>query len=171
MVRAFFGSTTTVYVNTPTTDLQAANKAYVDSKSSSDVSFLMKKEFEGALVHNEGTISATGDLATLTASASKDMYVARAKITFSTEGTAQSEKSGQEVVLKVNGTIVETCTASISQTGAGVVNNLVYEFKNMGLKVATTEIIKLEVITLGTLVTVSGFLECVEVDTGLDPTL
>jgi len=160
----------TLYCSTPINNTDVANKAYVDSKSSSDVSFLMKKEFEGALVSDEGFLSATGDLASLTASAGKDMYLARAKCVIAANGVAMAA-SADQVVLKVNDVIIETCKSTILGSGGAGSMVTAYEFKNMGKKVLATEIIKLEVIQLDTQTDVEGFIECVEVDTGIDPTL
>jgi hypothetical protein len=44
-----------------------------------------------------------------------------------------------------------------------------YEFKNIGHKVAAGQIIKLEIISLGTDVNVEGFIECFGKDTGVNP--
>jgi len=162
----------TIYVPEPTTTNQVANKAYVDTQASgSAVSFLMRKEFQGELVSDEGALSAAGDLASLTASAGKDLYVARAQVIWSTETADLEEAISMQVVLKINDVIIETCMASISQTGAGGGSpNLVYEFKNMGFSVAATQIIKLEVINIAADIQIEGFLSGVEVDTGANPT-
>jgi len=149
----------TLYSSTPINDTDVANKAYVDSKSSSDVSFLMKKEFAGEIVTNEGQRTAVGDVATLTASAGKDMYLATAKIS-GYEATSGDTK----VELKINGTVIET----FFQNG---VHSFDYQFRNIGQKVAAGEIIKIEWITEGSGGLVEGYIECVEVDTGVDPTL
>ena len=171
MVRNFFGSISTVYVSTPTTDLQAANKAYVDSKSSGDMSFLMKKTFNSEIVSNEGLIETTGDLATLTASSGKDMYLAAAKISYGVEeAAAATHKLGVE--LKINGVIVESFVNLFDSDGStqGTMGNN-YQFINIGQKVEATEIIKLEVITNGgNLYDIEGTIVCVEIDTGVDPT-
>jgi len=163
----------TVYVNNPTTDLQAANKAYVDSMagSSSTMGFLMKKEFLGELVEDDGTLSAAGDLATLTASAGKDMYLASAKINVYIENDNTGENS-VIVTLNINGTVKETFEV---MTGAVIAatspsGQTDYEFNLKGVKVAATEIIKLEVTAIDADVAVNGQLTCVEVDTGADPT-
>jgi len=162
----------TLYCSTPINETDVANKAYVDSKSSSDVSFLMKKEFAGDLVSNEGFISATGDLCTLTAAAGKDLYIARAKLVWSINSTDLQEAPAQQAELKINGVIVETCTVTIQMTGSGGgLSTASYEFKNMGLKVAPTEIIKIEIIAIHAAVDVEGFISAVQVDTGVDPTL
>ena len=46
----------------------------------SDIMFLAKKEFDGKLRQNDGTRTTAGDLATLTATTGKDMYLAYAKV-------------------------------------------------------------------------------------------
>jgi len=162
----------TLFVSLPTRPNQVANKAYVDSKVNSDVAFLMRKEFESAIVSDEGFLSATGDLASLTASVGKDMYLASAKVTYFIN-TFIAGSQGNQIVLKLNDVIIETSKFSAlggSGSGVGGTSTLVYEFKNIGQKVIAGEVIKLEVITLASTCDVEGFIECVEVDTGEDPT-
>jgi len=162
----------TLFVSLPTRPNQVANKAYVDSRVNSDVAFLMRKEFQSALVSDEGFLSATGDLASLTASAGKDMYLASAKITLFTNTNVTLVTAGCQVVLKINDVIIETTNFSAGiSSGSGVGGNphMVYEFKNIGASVEAGEIIKLEVISIDAAVDVEGFIECVEVDTGEDP--
>ena len=135
-----------------------------------DIAFLVKKEFDGKLREAHGTLSATGDLATLTANTGKDMYLARAKI------IAVIEASGQLlrtiiVQLKVNAVIKDSArielnsTASSSQNGDSV---MAYDFAT-GFKVVAGQIIKLEAITVDASIQVSGSIECFEEDTGVSP--
>jgi len=140
----------------------------------SDIEFLAVKEFDGKLRTNEGFLSATGDLATLTANTGKDMYLARAQVTiYLNELAGASVATSQQVVLKMNGIIIETSRASLSQVGTIArgtgVTALVYEFKNIGQKVLAGQIIKLEVITLAIVADVEGFIECWEEPTGDTP--
>jgi hypothetical protein len=125
---------------------------------------IVQASFDGRLKHDEGFLSATGDLCTLTAAASKDLYLSAAKVVFFVNVTNGSEIA-QEVVLKVNGTIVETSKATITQgaTNDSGSSNMVYEFKNLWHKVDATQILKLEVITLDADVDVEGFIQAVEV--------
>jgi len=164
----------TLFVSLPTRPNQVANKAYVDSRIiTGDVSFLMRKEFESALVSDEGFLSVAGDLASLTASVGKDMYLASAKITYFTNNQG-GNTSGCQVELKINDVIIETTNfSSIIAAGSGIGGDpmKVYEFKNIGRKVATGEVIKLQVISLNANIDVEGFIECVEVDSGEDPSL
>jgi len=132
-----------------------------------DIEFLTKKEFDGKLKKNEGFKSTTGDLATLTASSGKDMYLARAKVIFFAN-VASAEAIADEVVLKINDVIVETAKSASS---SGTQFAWSYEFRNIGHKVAATQIIKLEVITLDTQVDVEGFVECFEETTGETPVI
>ena len=136
----------------------------------SDIEYLCIKEFDAKLRKTEGFLSAAGDLATLTASSGKDMYIARANCTFFANSTNTSALA-DEVVLKINGTIVETAKSSMLADTANrdgvMVHN--YEFKNIGHKVAATQIIKLEVITIDSQVDVEGFIECFEEATGDSP--
>lgn len=136
----------------------------------SDIEYLSIKAFEGKLRKAEGNLSATGDLATLTAAAGKDMYIARAKVVFYAN-VANSAAIGDEVVLKINGVVVETAKYSFdaSTAGAGGVLSFPYTFKNIGHKVTPSQVIKLEVITLDSQTDVEGFIECNEEPTGVSP--
>jgi len=128
----------------------------------SDIEFLAIKEFDGKLKKNEGVKTTTGDLATLTATSGKDMYIARAKITVYNDGGGTGA-SQNVVVLKINGIIIETSGTRVNLTSES------YEFKNMGHKVAATQIIKLEVITINAAISIEGFIECFEETTGETP--
>ena len=138
----------------------------------SDIEFLAKKEFDGKLVTNEGTLSVTGDLATLTANTGKDMYIARAKVTFYSNAGSTSASFADQAVLRINGVIVETARFGFVRSGGGDgVLSYDYEFKNIGQKVTATQIIKLEVITLDTETDIEGFIECFEETTGETPVI
>jgi len=163
----------TLFVSLPTRPNQVANKAYVDSKVNSDVAFLMRKEFESALVSDEGFLSVVGDLASLTASVGKDMYLASAKCCVFANAPI-NDVSETRIELKINDVIIETAQISI-QGGSGVSQGKgmaygEYEFKNIGRSVEAGEVIKLEVAAIATTSDVEGMIECVEVDTGDDPT-
>ena len=135
----------------------------------SDIEYLAIKEFDGKLVKNEGFLSATGTLATLTASAGKDMYIARAKVIFYLNALSAASSVADKVELQINGTAVETASHSIlTASGLAVFE---YEFKNIGHKVAATQVIKLEVITLDADIDVEGFVECFEEATGASPAI
>jgi len=128
-------------------------------KKLSDIEFLAIKEFDGKLRSNEGALAANGTLCTLTANTGKDMYIARAKVILrgaSKTGTAE---------LTVNGTVVETVDLA---TGSSSINTE-YEFKNVGHKVAATEIIKIEITASSATPVYEGFIECFEEDTGESP--
>ena len=136
-------------------------------KRLSDIEYLAIKEFDGKLRSAEGFLSATGDLATLTATAGKDMYIARAKVVFFVNTGSAAGSVGDEVVLKINDVIVETAKFSFGTNAGGT--TFEYEFKNVGQNVAATQIIKLEVITLDASTDVEGFIECFEETTGDSP--
>ena len=143
----------------------------VVEKTLSDIEFLAKKEFDGKLKTNEGTLSVTGDLATLTASAGKDLYLAKAKVSVRLEANAVTEFSIVE--LKVNGVIKATWGVSlyginIASAGSSSQN---HEFVVSGLKVAATQVIKLEAVLVGPNTEVNGELVCFEEPTGGDPTI
>ncbi|HDY86532.1 MAG TPA: hypothetical protein ENH82_00270 [bacterium] len=131
----------------------------------SDIEFLTIKEFDGKLRSDEGPLSVAGDLATLTANSGKDMYIATAKVTYFSNNVGTASGTVTEVVLKLNGVIKETSKYTVN-TGS---EPLVYEFKNIGQKVAATQIIKLEVIGIDVDTDVEGFIECFEEATGDNP--
>jgi len=129
-------------------------------KRLSDIEFLSIKEFDGKLVKNDSVRTTVGDLATLTASSGKDMYVGTATIS----GYDIVNNAVSVVVLKINGTEVERFTHVASTED----NNFTYEFKTKG-KVAATEIIKIEWITEGDTGTIAGAIQCFEETTGASP--
>ena len=135
----------------------------------SDIEYLAVKEFDGKIVKNEGFLSTTGDLATLTASSGKDMYLVRAKINWHQNAGINSYQAA-EAVMKINGTIVETSKVLFIGNSTSAANNTVnYDFTNIGHKVAATQVIKIEVITIGAGIDAEGFIECVEEATGASP--
>ena len=123
----------------------------------SEILFLSVKEHAGKLRSAEGIATAAGDVASLTANTGKDMYLASAKVTFALEGLSNQQAAFDEVVLKINGTVVETAKSSMVIT-AGEGGNTVhtYEFKNIGHKVAASQIIKMEAITVDADTTIEG---------------
>lgn len=135
-------------------------------------SIVLQASFDGRLKSAEGFLSAAGDLATLTAAAGKDLYVTAAKITMFANNTSLTNAVADEVVLKVNGTIVETTkytwSTFNSSSDAGVVS-FSYDFKNIGGKAAPAQILKIEVILLDAQTDVEGFIQAVEVPTGQNP--
>jgi len=142
-----------------------------------DIEYLSIKEFDGKVRSDEGFLSAIGDLATLTATVGKDMYLARAQVTFFVNTSAEYAVTASKVELKINSVIIETSaftsrrneTPASGGAGSGVTGTLVYEFKNIGRKVLAGEIIKLEVTVLDTECDVEGFIECFGEDTGTTP--
>jgi len=135
-------------------------------KRLSDIEFLSIKEFDGKAVTSEVTrltADGAGDLATLTASSGKDMYLAKAKINVITNNATALQTV---IELKVNGVIKETFDSLLLTTANTTIN---YEFAITGLKVAATQIIKLELISLGANTQVNSVLECFEETTGESP--
>ena len=133
----------------------------------SDILFLAVKEHAGKIRENEGTRTTTGDLATLTATSGKDMYLAKAKINVEATGLSNGTIS---VELKVKGVIKDTYDADLNHgtnpdSGNSADN---YEFNMTALKVAATQIIKLEVISISE-VAVNGSILCFEETTGESP--
>ena len=141
-------------------------------KRLSDIEYLAIKEFDGKLTTGEGTLTVTGDLVTITAAVGKDMYLAKAKVSVRLE-TISGVTSNKQVIieLKANGVIKGTWAAVLHTDidDVGGDSNATYEFAIAGIKVAATEIIKLEVVTLGTLIEANGELVVFEEDTGATP--
>jgi len=147
-------------------------------KRLSDIEFLAIKEFDGKLktntnIKDDGT---TGDLATLTAAAGKDMYLAKAKVIGRIDALNTVAPKVIEVVLKANAVIKDRCyfNATAGSSGGGGASKggngeLQYEFQVQGIKVAATQIIKLEVIASDAIVDLTGTLVCFEETTGDPP--
>lgn len=137
----------------------------------SDIEYLAIKEFGGKVVENESTRTTAGTVATLTASAGKDMYLAKAKISVRQTVVNQVAKACI-VELRVNGIVKETFSNTFhdgSATGTPGVLSIPYEFVIQGLKVAATQLIVLEVPTLDTNQEINGTLECWQENTGATP--
>jgi len=132
-------------------------------KRLSDIEYLAIKEFDGKMVKNGSIRTTTGDIATLTASSGKDMYLAKAVIVADGVGTSLDTI---RVDLKINGTTEEIFSGEMI-SGQGVVP---FHFGLTGVKVAATEIIKLELITIDSnAIAVAGMIECFEETTGESP--
>lgn len=141
----------------------------VKGRKLSDIEFLSIKEFEGKVRSDESRRTTVGDLATLTANSGKDMYLATAKVNMTGNFSLNASCT---VKLSINGIVIETA-AFLSSGGtldlaAEGLLQYEYEFKNIGRKVAATQIIKLEV-TAEIDIIVEGFIECFEEDTGNSP--
>ncbi len=135
-----------------------------------DIEYLSIKEFDGKLRKNEGVLSATGTLATLTANSGKDMYIARAKCVFFSNTASTGTSGSAKIELQVNGIVVESLrTFLVMVAGSQQMLTFEYEFKNIGHKVAATQVIKLEVTAMPTTIDVEGFIECFEETTGETP--
>jgi len=133
-------------------------------KRLSDIEYLAIKEFDGKLVDNHSADqTAIGDGATLTASSGKDMYLSRAwaNVTYD----AGVGNAAVTVVLKVNGTIVESW--NVLQSTSSLQYAVQHEFL-IGRKVAATQIIKLEV-TSENLSSIDTYIQCFEETTGESP--
>ena len=140
-----------------------------EGKKLSDIEYLAIKEFDSKLVKADGDITATGDIASLTASSGKDMYLAGAKCVVYSEGV--NAGVAFTIVLKVNTVVVETFRGFIgldSNTTIGT-GDLQYKFNLKGVKVAAGEIIKIEATVLGASIGVAGELMCIEETTGESP--
>lgn len=140
-----------------------------EGKKLSDIEYLAIKEFDSKLVKADGDITATGDIASLTASSGKDMYLASAKCVVYSEGVNASVSF--TIVLKVNGTVEETFRGFLGLDSATTdgTGDYQYEFNLKGAKVAATEIIKIEATVLGANIGVAGELMCIEETTGESP--
>lgn len=141
-------------------------------KRLSDIEFLSIKEFDGKLRQSDGIRTTTGDIATLTATSGKDMYVGKAIINAANLGSGANVDQTITVALKLNAVTVETHSVEFvrgtARSDALLAQTI--EFISIGQKVAATQIIKLELITADTTnVTVTGTLVCFEETTGDSP--
>ncbi len=140
----------------------------------SDIEYLAIKEFDGKLVHNDGNVTAAGDVCTLTASGGKDMYLGRARIMVTAEVSAAAP--GTAIVsLLLNGVVIEStrveviAAAQTSNAGAAGSSSQDFTFALSGAKVAAGEIIKIEATTVDANVSVYGMIVCFEETTGASP--
>lgn len=124
-----------------------------------DIAYLQGKEFAGDLLTDEGTRNTVGTLAAVTAPGGKDLYLAKAKI------SARSGSGVTKIELQADGVAIATWEGTVSST-----LNTPYEFVISGVKVLTTEVLRIEVTEIGSASTnISGEIVCVQVDTGVDP--
>ena len=138
----------------------------------SDIEYLAIKEFGGKLKTDYGVTSGTTaqDIATLTASTGKDMYLASAKISIRC-GSSNNSNASAELI--VNGVTVAEyrggfmSNATGANAGATSADN--FEFAIKGVKVAASQIIKIRATTIGTAITIAGELVCFEESTGISP--
>jgi len=137
-----------------------------------DIEYLATKEFDGKLRENAGTLSAAGTLATLTATSGKDMYLAKAKVILHRLNVNQNAENA-DVDLVINGLVQETAILTTNQpaTGGGGTGTTIYEFILSGVKVAATQIIKLELNSITANVDIEGIITVFEEDTGTTPRL
>ena len=136
----------------------------------SDILYLQTKEKKGNLRNAQGSlaIDTTGDLATLTAAAGKDMYLARVKAGVSLSGTSNHEGTGT-IVLKVDGNVVDAWNFALVVTaGEGTTSMGDHEFL-VGFKAIAGQTIKLECTIAGDEVLTERQLRCVEENTGVSP--
>ena len=130
---------------------------------------ILQASYDGRLKSAEGFLSAAGDLCSLTAGSGKDLYLTAGKCVIFAN-VVSGNSFGDEVVLKVNGTIIETTKFNqTGGTGSGAII-LDYKFENLFHKVSAGQILKIEVITLDTETDVEGFIQAIEVPTGENPT-
>ena len=138
----------------------------------SDIEYLAIKEFDGKTRQVDGTATAAGTIATITAASGKDMYLSGAKISIGHNNSLVSNVFGlTQVDLYINGTIVESCVRS-SLALSGGAEEVDYEFNTKGVKVAATQIIKLELAAINnTREIVSGVINVFEEATGDSPAI
>ena len=136
----------------------------------SDILFMAVKEFGGKKVQADGTQTTTGDLCSLTTGAGKDLYLAKAKINGYTNNTTSNVPF--QVVLKVNDNIFETFDGNLAGDSSSEGDfNFDYEFGSLSNKITAGQIIKLEVISIGTNITVNGKFEGWQEDPGTYPSI
>jgi len=140
-------------------------------KRLSDIEYLAIKEFGGKLVTNTGEQAdgGTGNTATLTASAGKDLYLAKAKATVRLD--ANSNLIVGEITLVANSVIKDrwVFSAASGQSASGANGELQHEFIISGIKVAATQTIVLDVVASDADYDIAGTLVGIEETTGDSP--
>ena len=153
----------------PRLGAQTSGTATITGGIAGSLGFISKKAFQGKTRQNDGILTTTGTLATLTANSGKDMYLASAKCSLMQDDDTGTINNAQ-IDLTVNGTIVESYVFYTAHgTGRGHSGTGPYEFTWKGF-VDATQVIKLEVATLSTAFTVAGHIQCWEETDGVDPT-
>lgn len=138
------------------------------------MNIIMQASFDARLKSNEARRTTIGTGATLTAFASKDLYLTAAKITFALNNNGATDTTSL-AELQINGTPVETAHASLSNrhtsgSSIGAASSVyTYEFRNLAQKVTATQIMKIEIITLDTDTKVETMIQAVEVPAGQNP--
>jgi len=137
---------------------------------SGDLAFLQQKEQEGKLKTSEGTLTATGDLTSITAGTNKDLYLSSATIT-ANNGNIGNAVRDLVVELKLNGVTIEKWSPTRVLFGGGTGSSWQensYKFVvGIGKKVSAGEIIKLEITSNGSnTFTVNGALQAWEESSG-----
>lgn len=124
---------------------------------------ILIKAFEGKTRNAKGVLGtgATGDVATITASGGKDMYLVVA------EGSLSNLDVGSLNIINlvINGAIVETLEFTLSSTSQTAVT---YKFNFSG-KVATGQIIKITRTTASGATSIRANIEVFEENTGVSP--
>ena len=133
---------------------------------SGDKAFVEQKEREGKLKSDTGILTTTGDLATLTAGAGKDMFISEVTCAVTRGVFTSLLTRNAQIDLKVNGVVVESYIyQDFISSGESKSNSGTFEFKWRG-KVSAGQIIKLEVITLETDLQATGMVQCYEESSG-----
>jgi len=140
----------------------------------SDIEFLSIKEFGNKLKTNTGQQAdgGTGNTATLTASGGKDLYLAKATVTFRRDALHTGGPRVLEVTLVANGTIkdrLEFSEVGSSTNGPWGNGGITVPFTVQGIKVLAGETIVIDVVTSNADVDISGTLVGFEEDTGTTP--
>jgi len=135
----------------------------------SDIEFMAIKEFDGKLVHNEGALTAAGTLCTLTASSGKDLYLAKAVVYVKVD-TVNVAAEVATIELQANGVVIETVGVG-KESGASTVSEIGYviHLAGHGIKVAATQILKLEATVLDGAISLEGAIYGFEETTGDSP--
>jgi hypothetical protein len=134
-----------------------------------DIQFLAHKEFNGKLVTDEGTLTAAGDLCTITANTGKDLYLAGAKLNWVTNAANFNMVAELKAGPVGSETVIETYRGTtIASLGTG---NMQYEFKTKGIKVTAGENILIELTSFSSAGTedCEGIIQGWEEDTGVSP--
>lgn len=139
-------------------------------KSLSDIEYLAIKEFDGKLVTNtdQQADGGTGNTATLTASAGKDLYLAKAQVTVRVDvGTVLILG---EITLVANGVVKDRWEFAMAHSAQVTTpNEITHDFAVKGIKVAATETIVIDVVISNVDFDIDGTLVGFEETTGESP--
>ncbi len=137
----------------------------------SDIEYMSIKEFDSKRVSNQVRLTTAGTGATLTAGAGKDLYLAGASVTLHIEGLANANDESV-LELTANSVVIETITlSSEGNSSTNAATGYQVNFMAKGIKVAATQVLKIEGATIDANHAVETFIYGFEESTGASPAI